>query len=64
MKFGLYTICEFGDSAPEPEGTVIYDELPPKVGTEVILSDKETWVVVRYEKYNSTVYVKKQRKGE
>ena len=32
MKFGLYTICEFDDDAPEAEGTVIYDELPPKIG--------------------------------
>ena len=57
MKFGLYTICEFGDFAPEPEGTVIYDELPPKIDTEVILSDKKPWIVTRFEEYNSTVYV-------
>lgn len=57
MQFGLYTICE-GDFAPEPEGTVIYDELPPKIGTEVLLSDKKIWIVTRFEEYNSTVYVK------
>lgn len=58
MKFGLYTICEFDDDAPEPEGTVIYDELPPKIGTEVILSDKKVWIVTNFEEYNLTVYVK------
>ena len=57
MKFGLYTICEFDDDAPEPEGIVIYDELPPKIGTEVVLCDKKIWIVTRYEEYNSTVYV-------
>lgn len=58
MKFGLYTICEFDDCAPEPEGTVIYDELPPKIGTEVVLSDKKVWIVTKFEEYNSTVCVK------
>ncbi len=64
MKFGLYTICEFGDFAPEPEGTVIYDELPPKIGTEVVLSDKKIWIVTRFEEYNSTVYVKAKTEKE
>lgn len=58
MKFGLYTICEFANDAPEPEGTVIYDELPPKIGTEVVLSCGKTWIVTRFTEYNSTVYVK------
>lgn len=65
MIFGLYTICEFGgNDAPEPEGTVIYNELPPKIGTEVVLSDKKTWIVTRFEKYNSTVYVKLKQEQE
>ncbi len=66
MKFGLYTVCEFGDYAPEPEGTVIYDKLPPDIGTEVVLSDGKVWVVVRFEEYNSTVYVqpKKEKNNE
>ena len=64
MKFGLYTICEFSDDAPEPEGTVIYDELPPKIGTEIELSDKKIWIVTRFEEYNSTVYVKAKDKLE
>ena len=58
MKFGLYTICEFDDYAPEPEGTVIYDELPPKIGTEVVLSDKKVWIVTSFDEQYSTVYVK------
>ena len=58
MRFGLYTVCELDDEAPEPEGTVFYDELPPKIGTEIVLSDKKIWIVTKFEEYNSTVYVK------
>jgi len=58
MKFGLYTICELDDEAPEPEGTIFYDELPPKIGTEVVLSDNKVWIVTQFREYNSTVYVK------
>lgn len=64
MIFGLYTICEFGGCAPEPEGTVFYKELPPKIDTEVILSDKKVWIVTRFEEYNSTVYVKLKQESE
>lgn len=66
MIFGLYTICEFnnGIDAPEPEGTVIYNELPPKIGAEVVLSGGKTWIVTRFEEYNSTVYVKLKQEQE
>jgi hypothetical protein len=57
IKFGLYTICRYDDGFEEPEGTVIYDELPPKIGTEVVLCDKRTWIVTEIDKEYSKVYV-------
>ena len=64
MLFGLYTMCEFNGEAPEPEGTVLYNELPPKIGTEVVLSDKKVWIVTEFQEYNSTVYVKLKQERE
>lgn len=45
MSYGLYVICDLEDEAPEPEGMVIFNTLHPPIGTEVVLSDKKTWIV-------------------
>ena len=61
MKFGLYTICQYENDAPEPEGVVIYDKLPPDIGTEVVLSCGKVWVVSSVDREYSKVYVKRKR---
>jgi hypothetical protein len=59
MKFGLYTMCYYDNDAPEPEGTVLYDKLPPDVGTKIKLCDGEVWVVTEFTEHDSTVHVKR-----
>lgn len=58
MKFGLYTICEFDNEAPEPEGIVLYNKMMPDIGTEVTLSDGNVWVVTCFNESIAQVYVK------
>ncbi len=61
MKFGLWTVCEYDNDAPEPEGLVLYDTLP-EPGTVVTLSDKKEWVVKRFDKAFAVVYVERLEK--
>lgn len=44
--------CQYDDGFREPEGDMAF-EPPPKVGDELILCDKKTWIIVKIEQgYN------------
>ena len=51
MKFGILVMCRCRDGEMkgfmEPEGTVLFDQLHPPIGTKVTLCDKRVWTVVQ-----------------
>jgi hypothetical protein len=46
MKFGYLVMCRADDGFMEPEGTVLFDDINPKIGTQVKLCDGRLWKVV------------------
>jgi len=45
IKLAVPVWCEYDDGFREPEGDVIVGSEYPKIGDELVLCDKNTWVV-------------------
>lgn len=47
MKFGRTVYCVFNDGFTEPEDIVVFDEISPKIGSLVKLSDGKIWTITK-----------------
>lgn len=61
VRIGLGVMCEYDNDAPEPEGTVIFNDWP-KVGDEVVLpSDGKVWIITRIEERDTYPVIVRQK---